>query len=132
MNNNLRFEINIKKYEPKAVYYPDSDYIEYMRFDTTTFYRRVDRFLTLALDMKSRNLIGFQLKGFRNFFIKEINKKKEFNDDDFIAIVKIIEVLITRFGNQLVEADDARLAYQDVLEIARADDVRFEASLLAA
>jgi hypothetical protein len=103
-----------------------------MRFDTTTFYRRVDRFLTLALDMKSRNLIGFQLKGFRNFFIKEINKKKEFNDDDFIAIVKIIEVLITRFGNQLVEADDARLAYQDVLEIARADDVRFEASLLAA
>ena len=55
------------EYKPKAIYLEDADTVEYVKMDVACVYRRIDGFLTLALDLKSRELIGFRFKGFKNF-----------------------------------------------------------------
>ena len=65
-------------YVPAALYLEDADSVEYVRRDVACVYHRVDGFLTLALDMKTRELNGFRLKGFKNFFLKHLQPKYQF------------------------------------------------------
>jgi len=57
-------------YEPVALYYVDSDCVEYVKEDTFCIYERIDGFLTLIFDETKINLIGFKLKGFKFVFYK--------------------------------------------------------------
>ena len=59
-------------YIPRAVYYADADTVEYVRRDTPCVYRRIDGILTLALDLHTREITGFRLKGFKNFFLNHL------------------------------------------------------------
>ena len=63
------------EYVPKALYLADADTVEYVRSDVPCVYRRIDGILTLALDFHTRELIGFRIKGFRNFFLNHLKPK---------------------------------------------------------
>jgi hypothetical protein len=70
------------RYVPVAVYYEDADMVEYIRQDVPCVNRRVDSFLTLALEMGSREPIGFRLKGFKNFYLHHLVHDTQADDRD--------------------------------------------------
>ena len=86
-------------YVPVAIYLDDADSVEYVRRDVACVYRRVDGFLTLALDMKTRELNGFRLKGFKNFFLTRLKPRYKLLDDDFIPLVSVIEEAVQTIGD---------------------------------
>jgi hypothetical protein len=114
-------------YTAKAVFYEASDIVEYVRADVATVSRRVDSFLTLAYDMKHTDqLVGFKLKGFKNFYLKRLKDKQQF--DDFVAVVSVLEKAIGSVGDSLFGQQDRQEAYRKAREIAASDDVRVPVS----
>jgi len=108
-------------YKAVAVYYEDADTVEYIRDDVAAIFHRVDPALTLIFDMKNREkLIGFQVKGFRNFYLKD--EVRAAVGDDFLSLVGILERLITAVGAPLVDGYRRR-AYEQARQIALEDGV---------
>jgi hypothetical protein len=97
-------------YTSVAVYYEDSDSLEYVRSDEPSVYRRIDDLLTLVLAMQTRDPIGFQLKGFRHFYLQYIKDK-------------IREDAVKRLGNEVFSEREKLSAYIKARDIAKEDDV---------
>jgi hypothetical protein len=110
-------------YTSVAVYYEDSDSLEYVRRDEPTIYRRIDDTLTLILSMQSREPVGFQLKGFKHLYLQHIKDRS--HDNDFPQLVLILEEAVKRLGNEVFSRRDTLRAYVKAREIAREDDVKF-------
>jgi hypothetical protein len=127
MSNGMEPETNLSTvYSPVALYFEESDSIEYVRRDTACVYRRVDELLTQILDMQSRQLIGFRLKGFKNFYIRELMPKKELLKIDFLLAVSVVEKAMELYCNKYFDkADEERMkAYRAVWEMAEQDGVK--------
>lgn len=111
------------EYTPVAIYFAGSDTVEYVRVDAPSIYRRIDNFLTLIFDMKDRDqLIGFQLKGFRNFYLQDEVRARL--GDDFLSLVGLLERAMTRLGDGVFDATEKeaydrarRLALEDKVEL---------------
>jgi hypothetical protein len=110
-------------YTSVAVYYEDSDSLEYVRRDEPSIYRRVDELLTLVLSMRTREPIGFQLKGFRHFYLQYI-KDKINRDESFSQLIIILEEAVKRLGNKVFLEQDRLSAYVKAQDIAKEDDVQ--------
>ena len=82
-----------RRYIPTAVYFIDSDCVEYVKEDCFCVYERVDSFLTLIFDETKINLIGFKLKGFKCIFEKHLKPLFELHDKQFIDLVSVIEAV---------------------------------------
>lgn len=109
-------------YSPVALYFEGADTVEYVRRDGPTVYQRVDEFLTLILDMKVREeLVGFQLKGFKNFYLQDDVRSRL--GDDFLSLVGLLERAITRFGDGVFD-DDRKEAYDRARDLALEDGVK--------
>lgn len=109
-------------YQAVALYYEGADSLEYIRADVPAIYRRVDGFLTLIFDMSQREeLIGFQLKGFKNFYLQDEVRTKL--GDDFLSLVGLLERAVTLAADDMFDArKDAyerarRLALEDKVEL---------------
>lgn len=108
-------------YRPVAIYYEDSDIAEYIRADVPAVYQRVDGLLTLIFDLSDREkLIGFSLKGFRNFYLKHLR-----NVGNFVSLVGVLEVKLTEIGHELFEQEQLD-AYQRARKLALEDRVVLE------
>ncbi len=127
MENRRTMSLDLhSQYVPTALYLADADTVEYVRRDVPCVYRRIDGILTLALDLKTRELVGFRLKGFNNFFLKHLKPKYQFLDNDFIALVSVIEQAIQIFGDRYC-ADQERIdAYRSARKMAHDDRVALE------
>lgn len=110
-------------YVPVAIYLEDADTVNYVRRDIASVHHRVDGFLTLELDMKTRELNGFRLKGFKNFFIKHLKPKYKLLDDDFIPLVSVIEDAVRLIGNEVTRYPERKSAYRQVKKMAHEDRV---------
>jgi len=115
-------------YEPAAIYQSDSDCIEYIRQDGGVYYHRVDDFLTLIKTIDGKNTVGFKLKGFK-YLLQNNPNAIQLNDEQFSLVVKIFEVVFSVMGESLVHDPEVRQAYDEAVEIAANDNVRFEDSL---
>jgi hypothetical protein len=113
-------------YIPAAIYLDESDMIEYVRSDTACFYRRVDGFLTVAYSTKTRELVGFRVKGFKNFFLKYLQPKYKLIDADFIPLVGVIEQALEVVGDEVTHDPPRRDAYRKVLRMAHDDRVEIQ------
>lgn len=112
-------------YKAKAIFYESSDIVEYVRSDVSTVSRRIDGFLTLAFDMHDKSrLVGFKLKGFKNFYLKYMKDQQQF--DDFLAVVSVLETAIGRAGNSLFDKAERDEAYRKARQIATEDGVRVD------
>jgi hypothetical protein len=111
-------------YNRAAIYLDDADMIEYLRSDVACFYRRVDGFLTLAFSMKTHELVGFRVKGFKNFFVKYLQPKYKLIDADFVPLVSVIEEALGVVGEKVTH--DQRDAYRQVRRMAHDDRVEIE------
>jgi hypothetical protein len=114
------------EYIPTAVYYADADTVEYVRRDVPCVYRRIDGILTLALDLHTREITGFRLKGFKNFFINHLKPKHKLIDRDFISLVSVIEQALQVVGNRVCIDDASIEAYRCARKMAHEDRVAIE------
>lgn len=115
-------EQQITRYTPKALYYEDADALEYVRTDAPHVYRRIDEFLTLILDIDTRNPVGFKIKGFRNVYIKTI--KPKLNDPTgFPRLITLLEKLMTELGENVFSESPRHEAYTAAADIAMQDQV---------
>jgi hypothetical protein len=111
-------------YERCAIYYEDADTVEYLRRSVHCVYRRVDEWLTLAYDFDARStLVGFRLKGFKNFYLRHLRPTQEVLDsNDFLSLVRVLEKTVEYVGERVIQDDpDRRDAYARAYQIARED-----------
>jgi hypothetical protein len=121
--NQTRSYAAVGAYAPIAIYYDESDSVEYLREDVACVYRRIDNRLTLALEIDSRALIGFRLKGFKNFYIRHIKEKYKLDDQQFLSIIPVLEEIINLVGVKLFEDKGIKEAYENAFKIAEEDHV---------
>jgi hypothetical protein len=114
------------RYIPTAVYFMDSDCVEYVKEDCFCVYERVDGFLTLIFDETKYNLIGFKLKGFKCLFERHLKPLFELHDKQFVDLVSAIEMVFTHVGNQVFSVGDEQRvrAYKAALKLAANDNVK--------
>ncbi len=111
------------EYKPCAIYFEDADMVEYVRADVPCVYRRVDEFLTLAYDIFSRDtLVGFQLKGFKHFYLSQLKPSQDALHADFLPMVTAVEKAIGVIGDKIFDAEK-RSAYSSALKMASEDGV---------
>ena len=113
-----------KVYRPQARYHKLADFVEYVPEDKPYIMRRIDNVLTIALDMETRKLAGFRIKGFRNFFLKHLKPRHKLLDEHFLALVAIIEIAATLVGNDgFATGDEKKDAYKQAYSVAVNDRV---------
>jgi len=118
-------------YVPTALYFGDADTVEYVKRDVSCFHRRIDGILTLAYDLKTRELVGFRIKGFKNFFLNHLKPKYRLLDGDFIALVSVLEQALEMVGDTVC-SDETRVdAYRKARRMAHDDRVELEPPLAA-
>jgi hypothetical protein len=110
-------------YAPIAVYYEDADSLEYVRRDEPSVYRRIDELLTLVLSLETREVIGFRLKGFNNFYLRYLKSKYHLRDDQFPMLVNLMQDALSLLGDAVFSQRERRAAYEKALSIAAEDSV---------
>jgi hypothetical protein len=121
---------SVGAYVPAAIFFRDSDCVEYVKVDGLCLYERVDEFLTLIKNPHDGELIGFKLKGFRNTFHKLV-PALELSDRQFLSLVSVIEQIFSELGNEIF--GERKAAYRAAYQLAANDNVRLnEPELLAA
>jgi hypothetical protein len=119
------------RYEPVAVYYDLADSVEYVRRDEPCVYRRIDDQLTLAMNMDRTEIVGFRLKGFKNFYLRELKPICDRLDTDFVSLVTVVERVVGTMAVEMFDDEARRSAYKQVREIAREDGVNLHLPLAA-
>lgn len=112
-------------YEPAAIYYGDSDCLEYVREDNFCIYERVDEYLTLIKDAESNDLVGFKLKGFKNR-IHKLKPQLELNDRQFLYVMSAIENICSELGDLLFADVNRSNAYKAAYKLADNDNVKLD------
>jgi hypothetical protein len=127
MNTHRMLEVELySEYLPRAIYYADADTVEYIRRDVASVHRRIDGILTLAFDLNTRELIGFRVKGFKNFFLNHLKPKYKLLDGDFIPLVSVLEQALEFVGRTVCPSDDSVEAYRKARKMAHEDRVALE------
>ena len=110
-----------------AVYFPSMDYVDYLRKDGIHVSDRIDEFLTL-IHNENGELVGFKLKGLRNYFLNQLKPALNLVDSDFIFVRDLIVALVSHLGNEFFGKHGAgerkRRAYRSAAEMAANDNVR--------
>ena len=114
-------------YVPVAVYFAESDCVEYVKEDTFCVYDRVDNFLTLIHDATKTRLIGFKLKGFKAVFNTHLKPIYKLNDEQFVTLVSAIEAICTEMGDALFADARVERAYRAARDLAANDNVQLSA-----
>jgi len=117
-------------YEPTAIYFNDSDCVEYVAESTLSVYDRVDDFLTLIYDDTGLRPIGFKLKGFRYWYGRCIRPLHQLDNKEYIKLVSAIEWVAKDFGDELFKDNERVAAYQAARKLA--EGVRLPYAPLAA
>jgi hypothetical protein len=120
-------------YVPVAVYFPDSDCVEYVKEDTICVYDRIDEFLTLIFDETRLNLIGFKFKGFRNIFETRLKNNFQLNNNHFVEMIEVLTTVCTVIGHDLTSNHRRKDAYRAAKKLAAQDQVKlYDIDALAA
>lgn len=117
---------DLQPFEPKAIYYESSDSLEYVRRDEPAVYRRIDEYLTLVLELHSRSLLGFKLKGFRHLYLAHLVPKYHLTERHFIPLIAVLEDAMSVSVNGIFEEAERQSAYMDALDLAKQDNVHVE------
>ena len=122
MGNTMEFAA----YDPCATYFHESDCVEYVKSDSMLIYSRVDQFLTLIFDGTGKQLFGFKLKGFKNIFTHQLEKKFRLQDHQFLSLVPALEAICQVIGDQMNDDDDRKRSYADAMDLAKKDKVELD------
>lgn len=110
------------EYAKAAIYYDLSDTVEYLRVDESCVYRRIDSRLTLALDMDTGAVVGFRIKGFKNFYLRELKPFCDKLGVEFVDLAQAFVSAVEQVGDEVVDVERLK-AYRQAYEIAANDNV---------
>ena len=117
---------------PVARYFPDMDYVLYLNTDCSYRADRVDTFLTVLWHPQEDKLVGVKLKGFR-FIFSQLQKIIELKDNDFVLLVKAIEIaLVGGYAESLlakVEQERHMGFYHKAIELTKGVELKIDAPL---
>ena len=118
---------------PQAVYFADSDCVEYVNEDSLCIHDRVDSFLTLIFDGTRMLVIGFKLDGFKYKFETHMQSLFELNDRQFIELASLLEFVFTEVGKNIFAAGDERRknAYKAAIKLAKTENIKLAGAYLA-
>jgi hypothetical protein len=121
-------------YTPVALYLEESDSLEYVKADGPCVYKRVDPLLTLVLDMRTRKLIGFRIKGFKNFYLKSLKDNHTLLRSEFLLAASVLERAMELAARRFFDTHDERKAsaYREAWKLAADDKVELRDLPLAA
>lgn len=122
MDDNMHSFPDSRSYVPAAVYYEESDSLEYIRRDGPCVYRRIDNLLTLVLELDSREPMGFQIKGFKHYYFRTIRTTE--GRSSFNHLIEILQFALTKVGDGVFKREDRIRDYERALNIADEDKVR--------
>lgn len=88
------------EFKPVARYYPEMDYLLYLKEDCSYRADRVDGVLTLLWHPYKDELVGLRFKGFRALF-KQL--RPALAEADFLPLVTFVAEALLRVGDDLVE-----------------------------
>jgi hypothetical protein len=120
------------QYQPVAVYFEESDCIEYVKEDSFAVYERIDSFLTLIYDSTKIGLVGFKLKGFRYIFDAHLKPIYKLNDEQFVDLIAVLEAVCTELGDEIFTNEKVARAYKAARKLVANDNVRLNIALDAA
>lgn len=110
----------LPEFKPVALYYDDADFVEYVLTDSPCVYKRIDDMLTVALDMHSRQPIGFRLKGFKNYFLQKIRPDLDkFGGISFVQLTGVLLNRVQEVGDALFADEIKKTAYKSAIEISK-------------
>lgn len=116
-----------QKFEKRASYNEDMDFLEYVSLDAVTISDRVDSFLTVMWNYNQDQIVGFRLKGFRCIFNQIIKPLSKLKNEDFDPLVEALEKIFTKIGNDIFidkNSDDYRVeAYKAALSLIKTDKI---------
>jgi len=131
MNNELAFEAWLSAtYKPAAAYMQDSDCVEYVAEDTVCVYQRIDEALTLVYDETGFGLVGFKLKGFRNFF-EHVKEDIGLTEGHFVELCRVLEQVCLKGGEEHIGDARRKNAYRAAEKIAKRDNVQIDYKIAA-
>ncbi|MEC5324761.1 hypothetical protein [Aurantimonas sp. A3-2-R12] len=105
-----------------AMYFEDSDSLEYVSEDGPCIFRRVDEMLTLMISVGDRRPIGIQLKGFKNFYLRNLRSKYSLDKKNFLALTCALEEAMNSIGAETFKENQLE-SYALALNIAERDSV---------
>lgn len=112
------FGINeIASFVPYASYNEELDCVEYLEANTLFIANRIDDILTLLKD-ETGKVIGFKLKGFKNYFNTNLKDRFELEETQFLPLIKLIEAILTLDAKRINQDSFKRSAYQAVLQLS--------------
>jgi hypothetical protein len=115
-----------RPYCPAAIFYEESDSLEYVRRDVPCVYRRIDMFLTLILSMSDRTILGFRLKGFKHLYLHRFQAKIRDKKIEFPLLVSVLEEVMSELGSKVFDEQERLSAYAEAKNIAEQDRVVFK------
>ena len=74
--------------------------------------------------MDDREPLGFQLKGFRHFYLEFERENAGRANNDFPRLVVMLEEAVRRLGDEVFAEKDRLEAYVRAQDIAKEDEVR--------
>lgn len=113
-------------YEPTAIYFSDSDCVEYVVEATIPVYDRIDDFLTLIYDDTVLRPIGFKLKGFGYWYGKSMRPLHQLDNQQYIKLVSAIEWVAKELGDDLFKDHERVAAYQAARKLAEGVKLQYE------
>ena len=79
--------------------------------------------------MSTREAVGFQLKGFKHFYLQHVRDKFQLQDENaFLELIVILEEAVRSLGDEIFAEGDRRAAYLKAREIAKEDEVQLSRS----
>ncbi|MGO7673873.1 hypothetical protein ACC817_28605 [Rhizobium ruizarguesonis] len=110
-------------FKPAAMYFHDSDCVEYIKVDAFAIYDRIDEFLTLVYDKGGKEPIGFKLKGFKHVFTTMLSPVRRLNESQFLRLATAIEAVCLKAGEELFEDPHRGESYRAAYKLAANDNV---------
>jgi hypothetical protein len=112
--------VNVDSFSPHAAYYEALDCIEYVNKDCTVIAERIDEVLTLLRKNGTQEYVGFKIKGFRNYFEKNLKQMyRHLNEKDFMTLTNVMEPIFQERAPELMSSKKhtAKSAYRIVYEM---------------
>ncbi|MCH8843253.1 MAG: hypothetical protein IID61_09780 [SAR324 cluster bacterium] len=101
--NDLYSRTGDDEFVPVVFYYPEMDYLMYIREDCSYRADRISRFITVLWHPhEEEKLVGIKLKGFRKMF-NHAKETSALSEGEFTQLIRWLSLALYRSGEELIE-----------------------------
>lgn len=123
-------------FKPVARYFPEMDFLIYLKKDCSYRAKRVDAFLTVLYDPYEEKLVGVKLKGFKFLFERfRAVSKLDLKDSHFVELTRVLEIaMVGGLGESMMDSyrhQRSQELWEEARNFVAANDPKFAVEELA-